>query len=711
MTEKKDISGKSAELRKLAEQKAAQSQKNTGALSSEEIQNLLHELRVHQIELEIQNDELRTSQAELETARTRYFDLYDLAPVGYFTLSEQGVILEVNLTAAVLLDTPVNSLKGRPFPQFIIPENRDIYHLKHRQLLKSGEMQSLDLRMLKKDGTAFWAHLLATAAQDTDSAPVCRVALSDITERKVAEEGLMKMSRLLSASQKIAHLGSFEYVPDTQTTVWSEEEFNIYGLDPSGPSPDYEVMLAKYIHPEDASLVREAFTSAIRSGSVYELEHRIVRPDGSVRLVYDRAHPLFDSKGRLLRYIGATLDITDRKKAEEEKANLELQLRQSQKMEAVGQLASGISHDFNNLLSIINGYSDLLIKNPALPENAKHHIKEIKNAGELATGLTRQLLLFSRHQPVDVRIMDLDAIVSDIEKMLCRLVEGNITLNRRIRTGLWQIKADPGGIGQVIMNLSINASDAMPDGGTLTIETENVQIDESNRGAHPPDIDPGLYVMLSVSDTGSGMNDEVRSHIFEPFFTTKEVGKGTGLGLATVYGIVKQSNAHIDVQSEIGKGTTFRIYFPKVPDVSSADEEPVNVEIAPRGTETVLLAEDEKDLHKMLQDFLQSLGYSVIPACNGKEALELAENHKGRIHLLLTDVVMPGMNGFELAKQIRKLSPEIKILFMTGYAKMTSTQKMMKTSDNFIHKPIVLHSLAVYIREVLDAATSAEDMD
>jgi PAS domain S-box-containing protein len=393
--------------------------------------------------------------------------------------------------------------------------------------------------------------------------------------------------------------------------------------------------------------------------------------------------------------------LEEKKFAEEERIRLESNLRESQKMEAVGQLAGGISHDFNNLLSVISGYSQILLMNPDLSGKARLQIEAIDQAGERAAGLTRQLLMFSRRQPVAPKIINLDMIVSGIEKMLRRLIKEDVTVTRNIEPVLWLIKADPGSIEQVIMNLFINASDAMPDGGTLTVEIANVKIDETNLHYHHSDIKPGLYVMLSVSDTGCGMDKNVKEHIFEPFFTTKEIGKGTGLGLATVYSIIKQSNALIDVQSEPGKGTRFRIYFPKALDDGIANEGQHETENMPRGTETILLAEDEDSMRNMLQNFLQSIGYTVLPACNGKNALEIAKNHKEPIHVLLTDVVMPEMNGFDLAKHVKNSFPEMKLLFMSGHAKPTDTHKMMKIGDNLIEKPVSIYALAVKLRKIL----------
>jgi signal transduction histidine kinase/ActR/RegA family two-component response regulator len=427
-----------------------------------------------------------------------------------------------------------------------------------------------------------------------------------------------------------------------------------------------------------------------------------VRKDGTVDWTNWECRPWYDVDGSIGGIIIYMEVVTESKKAEEEKAKLESQLRQSQKMEAVGQLAGGISHDFNNLLSVISGYSQILLMNSDLSDNIHLPLEEINRAAELAANLTRQLLLFSRREPLESKIIDLDTVISGVEKMLRRLIKADIIVTRNINPDLWRIKADPGSIEQVIMNLVINASDAMPDGGILTVETENVKIDETNRLGNHSDIDSGAYVMLSVSDTGCGMDEKIKEHIFEPFFTTKEVGKGTGLGLATVYGIVKQSNAHIDVQSELGKGTRFRIYFPQVVNEEVADGEQQGMASVPRGNETILLTEDEESMRMMLQNFLQSIGYAVLPACNGKEALELVEKHKEQIRLLLTDITMPGMNGFELEKQIRDSAPEIKLLFMSGYDNPTITDKMMKISDNLIQKPINLPALAVKLRKILD---------
>ncbi|MFA6291080.1 MAG: PAS domain S-box protein [Victivallales bacterium] len=700
MTGKKGIPGEVSELRKRAEMKARQSPENLNAMTPEETQCLIHELRVHQIELEMQNEELRRVQTELDTARERYFDLYELAPVGYCTISEQGLILEANLTAATLLGVPRGALVKQLLTRFILKEDQDIHYLHRKQLFEDGEPQTWDLRMLKNDGTIFWGHLVAAAAQATYGSPVCLIAISDITKRKQVEEALRnseaRIHTLIQTIPDLIWLKDTDGLYLTCNTMF-ERFFGAREADIVGKT-DYD-----FVGRELADHFREHDLNAMTEGKPTSKEEWITFADDGHRVFLDTIKtPTYDSGGTLIGVLGIGRDITKRKKDEEEKAILELQLRESQKMDAVGQLAAGIAHDFNNILSVVTGYSHMLLENTGVKAPERAQIEEISRAGERASSLTSQLLVFSRHKPVETRIIDLDAIVSDMEKMLSRLIRKDIVLTRNIGPALWRIKADPGNIEQVIMNLVINASDAMPNGGTLTVETENMIIDNSNSLRQHSDIAPGSYVMLSVSDTGCGMDGSVKEHIFEPFFTTKEVGKGTGLGLATVYGIVKQSNGYIDVQSEVGKGTRFRIYFPQIESEAAVNVKKQKTGIIPRGSETILLTEDKDSLRMMLQEFLHSIGYTVLPACNGKEALELAKLHKGKIHLLFTDVVMPGMNGFELSGEIKKMRPEIKLLFMSGYNEPSDSKTMMKFSNNFIQKPPNLETLSAKLREILD---------
>jgi PAS domain S-box-containing protein len=399
-------------------------------------------------------------------------------------------------------------------------------------------------------------------------------------------------------------------------------------------------------------------------------------------------------------------DITERRA-------LEQQLRQSQKMEAVGRLAGGIAHDFNNLLMVISGYSEFLLERLGSDPSLRAPAQEIAGAAERASSLTRQLLAFSRKQMLAPKIVNLNSVVTENLKMLTRMIGEDIDLVMVPTANLWPVRADSGQIEQVIMNLAVNARDAMPSGGKLTIETSNVTLDEDYVRYHAPSR-PGDYVMIAISDTGAGMDSETQSHIFEPFFTTKGP-KGTGLGLSTVYGIIKQSGGYIWVYSEVGKGTTFKIYLPRVaalgePAVAQAGESKEIRAVEP-GTETILVVEDEANLRYLARQYLEKQGYRVIEAADGAVAMQIAVAHEGVIHLLLTDVIMPGMNGRELAQRISEIRPNVKVLYMSGYTEnVVGHNGMLDAGVRLLQKPFNLRDLKIKVREVLDTrSTPPED--
>ena len=398
---------------------------------------------------------------------------------------------------------------------------------------------------------------------------------------------------------------------------------------------------------------------------------------------------------------------TERELAESEEALRvrDEQLRQSQKMEAVGQLAGGVAHDFNNLLTIILGYSDVLSETPdASPDQRREMLSEIHQAAEKAAHLTRQLLAFSRKQVLEPKVMNLNDAVASIEKMLRRLIGEDITIHTDLASDLRQVSADPGQIEQVIMNLVVNARDAMPNGGDISIKTENVELDERYAATHA-DVKPGSYVMLAISDTGSGMDEATRQRIFEPFFTTKGVGKGTGLGLATVYGIVKQSGGHIWVYSELGQGTVFKLYFPTVDAPTEAAPSRASQQRALRGNETILLVEDEQGVRALAKNVLEMYGYRVLEAKDPLEAIQVSRSHKEAIDLLLTDVVMPQMNGKRLSEVLVPERPNMKVLFMSGYTDDTVTrQRILEPGACFLQKPFTPTALAAKLRSALQKA-------
>jgi signal transduction histidine kinase/CheY-like chemotaxis protein len=406
--------------------------------------------------------------------------------------------------------------------------------------------------------------------------------------------------------------------------------------------------------------------------------------------------------------VAAERAAKDQQRAAEQQRVLEGQLSESQKMEGIGRLAGGVAHDFNNLLTAILGYADLL-ESQLEDESLKADVREIRLAGDRATALTRQLLAFSRRQVLQPRTLDLNSVVSNIEKMLERLIGEDIKLVARLEPALGNVKADPGQLEQVITNLAVNARDAMPKGGTITFETANVALDPDfvagHRGAHT-----GPHVVLKIADTGTGMSEEVRGHAFEPFFTTKARGKGTGLGLATAYGIVKQSGGYITVDSEPGRGTTFRIYLPLVTSRVEASEVGVRpAETSPRGSETILLVEDESSVRGMCRTILRALGYTVLEAVSGDEALEVARSYTGVIHLVVTDVIMPGMSGSVLWDRLRELRRDSKVLFMSGYTDdAIASHGVLDPGIAFLQKPFTPQGLAEKVRDVLDAALGAD---
>ncbi len=441
---------------------------------------------------------------------------------------------------------------------------------------------------------------------------------------------------------------------------------------------------------------------AIQNAQPCNVELLNYRKDGTPFWNELSLSPVRDETGRLTHFIGVQADVTARK-------NLEEQFRQAQKMEAIGQLAGGVAHDFNNLLTIINGYSDVLLQSLPATDPMRDMVDEIHKAGERSAGLTRQLLAFSRKQVLAPRVLDLNEVLADIDKMLRRLIGEDVRLTTTLASDTWAVRADPGQIEQVLLNLAVNARDAMPLGGRLIIETRNVEIDEEYVRNHT-DSQIGPHALLSVTDTGSGMPPEVKAKVFEPFFTTKGHGKGTGLGLATVYGIVKQSGGHIAIDSRVGAGTTFQIYLPRVEKVSGGSKFLSGFQLPPRGTETILLVEDEDGVRALTRHVLEGCGYTVLVAANGDEAVRLARRHDGPIHLLITDVVMPGAGGRAVAEQMTMSDPMMRVLFVSGYTDDAVIRHgVLSEGVNFLQKPFSPVTLAFKVREVLDAVIAPDD--
>jgi PAS domain S-box-containing protein len=464
------------------------------------------------------------------------------------------------------------------------------------------------------------------------------------------------------------------------------------------------------LHPDDREQTVAMRRAAVGERRDHQHEYRVVAADGRAVWLLDRVHVITDPEGRAARLRGVMVDITSRRQAEDALRESEQQFRQAQKMEAVGRIAGGIAHDFNNLLLVISGHTELLPNDVGNADSLRRRAGTIAKAAERAAGLTRQLLAFSRKQTLQPKVLDLNAVVSDAAKMLRPLIGEDIELVLGLGAGLGCVKADPGQIDQVIMNVVVNARDAMPGGGRITVDTANVNLDDAFTREHPG-AKPGPHVLLAVADTGCGMTREIQAQIFEPFFTTKEHGKGTGLGLSTVYGIVKQHDGYISLESEPSKGTTFRVYLPRVAAAAEPGEARKPVTIPVGGSETILLVEDDAPARALVRALLVQIGYSVIEAPNGPEAMAISEAVSCPIHLLLSDVVMPEVSGPELARTLVPLRPTMKVLYMSGYTDDALGQHgVLDAGTALLPKPFTREMLAAKVREVLSGSVDGASL-
>ena len=514
------------------------------------------------------------------------------------------------------------------------------------------------------------------------------------TRHERAERALREANEHLAAVIQSSPLAIYTLDPRSTVLTWNRAAEALYGWQAAEligrplPTIGHDV--------EDHGRLRDR---VLRGESLRGVEVTRRRKDGTSVNISLSVAPLHDAAGRVTGMLSLAADVTEMRQ-------LEVQYRQAQKMEAVGRLAGGIAHDFNNLLTAIIGTTALVLEDLGLESRARLDIQEIEKAAKRAAGLTRQLLIFSRQQVLEPRALDLNALVGNLEKMLHRLIGEDIELRTKQATALGAVRADPGQLEQAIVNLVVNARDAMPQGGRLTIETADVELDRGYVAGHVP-TQPGPYVLLAISDTGVGMDGATKARLFEPFFTTKEPGRGTGLGLATVYGIVKQSGGYIWTYSELGHGTTFKIYLPRVAETPEAPESTTSPPTPVRGSETLLVVEDQEEVRKLTKRVLEARGYTVLAARNGAEALEIVAQHPSKIHLMITDVVMPGMNGRELAQHARARRSYLKVLYVSGYTGEAVLQhRLLEPGVAFLQKPFTPDVLARKTREVLDNTKS-----
>jgi PAS domain S-box-containing protein len=529
------------------------------------------------------------------------------------------------------------------------------------------------------------------------------MVFDNITERKRAQEALQEVSQRLSLATAAGHLGIWDWNIDNDVLVWNDRMFELYGVSQGAFLVSRETW-EKCLHPDDLPMALEETMAALREDREYDYEFRCVHPDGTVKFIKTNAMIIRDEYGKAVRMIGMNQDITERK-------HLEEQLRHSQKMEAVGQLAGGVAHDFNNILTAIYGHCSMLQMKMGTDAPFRSDIDQIFEAAKRAANLTRSLLAFSRKQIMSPKKVNLNAIVSDVVKLLDRIIGEDIRLKTVLTENPLTIMADGGQIEQVLMNLAANARDAMPNGGILSIETGVQEIDESfilsyGFGA------PGKYVVLSVSDTGKGMDAETCKKIFEPFFTTKDLGKGTGLGLAIVYGVIKQHNGYITVSSEPTRGTTFRIYLSQVyGEDADIEEEPAHY--YPRmGTETILVAEDDEAIRELTGSILREFGYDVIFACDGEDAVDKFKAGMEKIAIIVMDMVMPKKSGKDAYEEIRKVRADVKIIFMSGYSPdLLLDRGIFDSNESVLIKPIYPLTLVRKVRDMLDSQPHNDNGD
>jgi PAS domain S-box-containing protein len=639
--------------------------------------------------------ERREADEALRLAEQKYRHIFEGSILGVFQSTPDGRLLSVNSAMARMCgyESPglmIASVVDIRSQFYADPSRRDEFE---RLLQQHGLVEHFDIQVYRKDGAKIWLSVNARAVRLGSRVTHYEGTLEEISERKLLQEQLGEVEQKYRGIVDNANFGVFQSTPDGRYLTVNPALARMLGY---GSIEELNANLTSipdqlYVDPQR----RHEFKRLLEEhGTVQHFELQAYRKDGTKMWIAASVRAV-RRNGVITHYEGINEDITQYKLLED-------QLRQAQKMEAVGRLAGGIAHDFNNALAVITGYSDLLQLHLLPGDPLRPYAEEVGKAGRRAASLTRQLLGFSRKQVIHPVVLDLNTVIGEMEQMIRRLIGDDIQVAFKREPRLGKVKLDPGQLEQILLNLAVNARDAMPTGGKLWLETANVKVDDAYARQYPY-AKPGRYVMLSVSDSGCGIDSETQRHIFEPFFTTKPPGKGTGLGLSTVYGIVKQNGGTVNVYSEVGKGTTFRIKFP----LTQESLEEIQSAPAPSrltGSETILLVEDEEALRALANTCLVSRGYKVMEAASPADARRIIADHPTRIHLLLTDVVMPGASGPELARLLREINPQLKVLFMSGYTgDLLAQHGVLEPGILLLEKPFSMDSLLATVREALGA--------
>ncbi len=630
------------------------------------------------------------AQAALRKSELHFRLLVEQASDGIFVADEKGHYLDVNSAGAEMFGYSREEILKLSIPDVVIEEEVPRVPTEVQRLSES-KLVMTEWKFRRKDGTSFIGELSGRKLPDGRLQAILR----DVTERRRAEHELRESKRWLDAAMEAANLAVWSYDLLTGELVTNSRGREILGLSERAKVTLPDVLA--YVVPEDRKALENDFWLQSQNLEI-RLEFRLASPAG-IRWVYACGKGRRDASGRPVATSGVVIDITERKLAEEQLKLLQQELQQAQKMEAVGQLAGGVAHDFNNLMHVVMSYAELASLQLQAESPVKRHLQAILEAAKRATDVTGQLLAFGRKQILNPRVFCVNESVMNTSKMLGRLIGEDIILKTDLDPDLASTKADPGQVEQIIMNLAVNARDAMPEGGKLTISTKNVSLKELCCS-----IPAGDYVRLSMRDSGCGMPDSVKARIFEPFFTTKEQGKGTGLGLATVYGIVKQSEGYIECSSGPGKGTQFDVYLPAIkPIANSADDEETGEDFTAHD-ETILLVEDDDAVRDSAKEMLESLGFRLLVARSASEAMQISREYEGAIQLVLTDVVMPGIGGSRLAIELQKERPDTRFLFMSGYTDdAVLRQGILHSAAPFLQKPFSLRGIAKKVDQVLKA--------